>query len=71
MPDRPVELIWASPRELFNLYQAATVGCHIITATRQMLAKLAFVGKDLFQLSLETLHIFYDATAGYAVGVHS
>jgi transaldolase len=54
------ELIWASPRELLNVFQADAVGCHIITATSDILKKLALVGKDLDQFSLETVQMFYN-----------
>ncbi len=65
------ELIWASPRELLNIFQADQVGCHIITATTDILKKLALVGKDLDQYSLETVEMFYkDAqAAGYSIQV--
>ena len=61
------ELIWASPRELYNVVQADLLGCHIITATNNILKKLPTLGKDLDQFSLETVKMFYnDATeAGY------
>lgn len=52
------ELIWASPRELLNIFQADAIGCHIITVTNDVLAKLALVGKDLDQYSLETVEMF-------------
>jgi transaldolase len=52
------ELIWASPRELLNVFQADQVGCHIITATTDILKKLDGVGKDLDQFSLETVEMF-------------
>lgn len=52
------ELIWASPRELLNVFQADEVGCHIITATNDILKKLDGVGKDLDQFSLETVAMF-------------
>jgi transaldolase len=63
------ELIWASPRELLNVFQADAVGCHIITATNDILKKLALVGKDLEAYSLETVEMFYkDAkAAGYTI----
>jgi transaldolase len=63
------ELIWASPRELLNVFQADAVGCHIITATNDILKKLSLVGKDLDRYSLETVEMFYkDAkAAGYAI----
>ena len=58
------ELIWASPRELLNIFQADSIGCHIITATHDILAKLSLLGKDLDQFSLETVKMFYqDALA--------
>jgi transaldolase len=58
------ELIWASPRELLNVFQADEIGCHIITATNDILKKLALVGKDLSDYSLDTVKMFYsDATA--------
>jgi transaldolase len=62
-----VELIWASPRELFNVIQAAEIGCHVITATNDIIKKLPLIGKDLRELSLETVQMFHnDAVhAGY------
>jgi transaldolase len=54
------ELIWASPREVLNVYQAAAVGCDIITVTNDVLAKLAFRNKDLGEFSLETVKMFRD-----------
>jgi len=55
-----MELIWASPRELLNVFQADAVGCHIITATTDILKKLALVGKDLNAYSLDTVKMFFD-----------
>jgi transaldolase len=55
-----VELIWASPRELLNVIQANDVGCHIITATSDILAKLSGLGKDLDEFSLDTVKMFRD-----------
>lgn len=52
------ELIWASPRELLNVFHAESVGCDIITVTNDVLAKLSNVGKDLKQFSLETVQMF-------------
>jgi transaldolase len=52
------ELIWASPREILNVVQADQVGCHIITMTHDLLAKLGSLGKDLDQFSLETVQMF-------------
>ena len=58
------ELIWASPRELLNIFHAEQVGCQIITVTHDILAKLSLVGKDLNEYSLDTVKMFYnDATA--------
>jgi len=54
-----VELIWASPRELLNIVQADQIGCHIITATEDILQKLSLVGKDLDLYSLETVKMFH------------
>jgi len=63
------KIIWASPRELLNVFQANEIGCHIITATNDILKKLSLVGKDLEEYSLETVEMFYkDATAaGYSI----
>jgi transaldolase len=55
-----IELIWASPRELLNIFQADSIGCHIITATAEILNKLPQVGKDLGGYSLETVQMFYN-----------
>jgi transaldolase len=54
-----MELIWASPRELLNIFQADSVGCHIITATPDVLNKLSLVGKDLHEYSLDTVKMFH------------
>lgn len=66
-----VELIWASPRELLNIFQADEIGCHIITVTNDILKKLSLVGKDLDEYSLDTVKMFYsDAQkAGYQLKV--
>jgi transaldolase len=63
------ELLWASPRELLNLFQADACGCHIITATPDVIAKLSLVGKDLAKYSLETVKMFYDdaRAAGFKI----
>ena len=53
------ELIWASPRELLNVFQADAIGCHVITVTNDILGKLKLVGKDLKGYSLETVEMFY------------
>ncbi len=64
-----VELLWASPRELLNVFQADEVGCHIITATNDVLAKLSLIGRNLDDYSLETVQMFRrDAVAaGYEI----
>jgi transaldolase len=54
------ELLWASPRELLNVIQADACGCHIITATPDIIAKISLIGKDLSQYSLETVKMFHD-----------
>jgi transaldolase len=63
------ELIWASPRELLNVFQADAIGCHIITVTPDVLKKLSLVRKDLDEYSLETVKMFRaDAVAaGYSL----
>jgi transaldolase len=68
-PKPKAELLWASPRELLNIFQADEVGCHIITVTHDVLKKLSGVGKDLSTFSLETVAMFYkDAqAAGYTI----
>jgi transaldolase len=53
------QLIWASPRELLNIFQADSIGCHVITATSDVLKKLELVGKDLSDYSLETVKMFH------------
>jgi transaldolase len=55
-----IELIWASPRELLNVFQADACGCHIITLTPDLLKKLANIGKDLEEFSLDTVKMFHD-----------
>jgi transaldolase len=54
------ELIWASPRELLNIFQADAIGCHVITVTNDILKKLSLVGYDLDEFSLDTVKMFYD-----------
>lgn len=53
------ELIWASPRELLNIFQADAIGCHIITVTNDILKKLSTVGRDLEDYSLDTVKMFH------------
>lgn len=64
-----LELIWASPREIFNIIQADTIGCHIITVTNNILKKLPLIGKDLTEFSLDTVKMFYNdaKSAGYTI----
>ena len=66
-PVSNAELLWASPREVLNVYQAESIGCHIITATNDILKKLDLKGKDLEEYSLETVQMFFDDAqqAGY------
>jgi len=54
------ELIWASPRELLNIFQADQIGCHVITVTNDILKKLSSVGYDLEDYSLDTVKMFYN-----------
>lgn len=54
------ELLWASPREVFNIVQAEEIGCHIITVTPALLSKAGSLGKDLEDFSLETVKMFYN-----------
>jgi transaldolase len=63
------ELIWASPRELLNIFQADAIGCHIITVTNDILQKLSLVGRDLSDYSLDTVKMFYNdgLSAGFAL----
>lgn len=53
------ELIWASPRELLNIFHANEIGCHVITVTHDILKKLSLLGKDLDDYSLETVKMFH------------
>jgi transaldolase len=74
LKERPkAELLWASPRELLNIFQADEIGCHIITVTSDVIRKLALVGKDLDRYSLETVAMFYkDArTAAFTIPIGS
>jgi transaldolase len=54
------ELIWASPRELLNVFQADAIGCHIITVTNDILKKLPLVGRHLEDYSLDTVKMLYN-----------
>ena len=66
---KSIKLIWASPRELLNIFQADSIGCHIITATKEILNKIPKIGYDLDSYSLDTVNMFYrDAAASkYAI----
>jgi transaldolase len=68
-PYPQIELIWASPREIFNIVQAHEIGCHIITVTNDLLKKLSLIGKNLTEYSLETVQMFYNdaKAAGYSL----
>jgi transaldolase len=68
-PNPGAELIWASPRELLNVFQADAIGCHVITVTNDVLKKLELVGKDLDDYSLDTVKMFHtDAvSAGFTL----
>ena len=65
-----LELIWASPRELLNIFHADSIGCHIITVTHDLLKKLSLVGKDLDEYSLDTVKMFRNdaVKAGFKLG---
>jgi len=64
-----LQLLWASPREVLNVYQADAMGCDIITITTPLLKKLSLQAKDLTQFSRETVQMFYDdaASSGYTL----
>jgi|SRR5271170_3145297 len=66
---RGIELLWASPREILNVVQAAEIGCDIITASSDIISKLPLLGKDLTAFSLETVRMFHRdaAAAGYKI----
>ncbi|MFC1708954.1 transaldolase [Candidatus Omnitrophota bacterium] len=68
-PNKNAELLWASSRELLNIFQAESSGCHIITITSDILGKLVKIDKDLNEFSLDTVKMFYqDAQgAGYKI----
>jgi transaldolase len=69
--DANAQLMWASPRELLNIFQADEIGCHVITATTDVLKKLPLVGKDLHEFSQETVQMFRrDAVkSGYSLAI--
>ena len=62
-PEPKCQLVWASPRELLNIFQADEIGCHIITVTSDVLKKINLIGKDLLEYSLETVQMFHDDAA--------
>ncbi len=68
-PHPNAELLWASPRELLNIFQADTIGTHIITVTSDILKKLGTVGYDLEAYSLDTVKMFYNdaAASGFSI----
>lgn len=68
-PYPQIELIWASPRELLNVFQADAIGCHVITVTNDILKKLTNVGKNLSSFSLDTVKMFYNdaRAAGFSL----
>jgi transaldolase len=63
------ELVWASSREIFNIFQADAAGCHVITVTNDILKKLSIVGHDLTEYSLDTVKMFYNdaQTSGFTL----
>ena len=72
-PNPEAELIWASPRELLNIFHADSIGCQIITVTNDILKKLELVGKDLDEYSLETVRMFYEdgVSAGFGLALEA
>ncbi len=70
-PLKKTDLLWASSRELLNIFQAIETECHIITVTNDILKKLSGVGKDLTELSLDTVKMFYNdaSAAGFKINV--
>ena len=68
-PKKNLELLWASSRELLNIFHAEACGCDIITVTNDLLKKLPMVGMDLGDLSLDTVKMFYNdaSAAGFRI----
>jgi transaldolase len=68
-PHPNLELIWASPREILNVVQAAEIGCHVITVTHDLLKKLSWLGRDLDEVSLDTVRMFHNDAelSGYSL----
>lgn len=67
--NKKCELIWASPREILNIVQADSIGCHIITVTNDLLNKSKTLGYDLDRFSLDTVKMFRNdaVEAGYNI----
>jgi transaldolase len=65
------ELLWASPRELLNIFQANAAGCHIITVPPEILNKISLIGKDLANYSLETVSMFHRDAHAAAYHIHT
>ena len=65
-------ILWASTREILNIFQAEEIGCHIITVPHDLLKKLSFIGKNLNELSLETVKSFYEdaKSAGFKININ-
>jgi transaldolase len=59
-PHPDIELLWASPREVLNVIQADAIGCDIITVTHDLLKKMTMLGRDLTEVSLETVNMFFN-----------
>ena len=66
-----IEILWASPREILNIFQADQVGCHIITVSHDILSKLKILNKNLNDFSLVTVSMFYEdaKSAGYEIKI--
>jgi transaldolase len=55
-----VKILWASPREILNIFQARDLNCDIITVHPELLDKMKSIGKDLNQFTIDTVKMFYD-----------
>ena len=64
-----IKILWASPRELLNIFHADDSGCHIITVPSDILKKMNLINKNLDEFSLETVKMFYDdaRNVGYKI----
>ena len=58
--EEQAQILWASTREVYNIYEADRLGCDIITVTPDQIKKLSLQDKDLQQYSIETVQMFYD-----------